>query len=90
LGTNRTLVESAIYTRQYAKIAEGNIARLDEVLAGLIWSISESPEKWPPVPGFRTTRLAKSDGYGNSPKVRIWFRILNQEETELRYIELYD
>jgi hypothetical protein len=90
LGTNRTLVESSTYRQQFTQIAEGKPARLDDVLTGLTWSISERPESWPLIPGYRTTRLAKSDGYGDTAKLRIWFRIVDENQIELRYIELYE
>ena len=81
----RTLIESPSYGKMAAAL--GDARRLDEVLRGVTWSLSENAEAWPIVRGFRTIRLAKTDGYGDTPRLRIWFRILNDNEVELLGIE---
>ena len=81
----RNLIESAAFTRMLAEL--GDVKRLDDVLRGVCWSIHINAEDWPVVRGFKRVRIAKSDGYGDTPKLRLWFRVLNNDEAELHAIE---
>lgn len=74
----------------YRKLKEllGDVERLDEVLDGVLWSIATNAEGWPIVPGFDTVRLAKTDGYGDTPQLKVWFQILSDNEASLLGIEL--
>jgi len=82
---HRTLVESKLYTEQYRAL--GDVKRLDDLLSGLLWSLSTAahPEEWPIVPGFRALRIAKTDGF-DTPVLRIWF-VLNEQTVDLLAIE---
>lgn len=85
MANQRTLIESLEFSKLLAEI--GDIKRLDEVLCGLCWSLSKNPEGWSVVTGFKTIRLAKTDGYGNTPVLSLWFRIISDNEVLLLAIE---
>jgi hypothetical protein len=82
---SRSILESHRYTAQLQKL--GSVERLDSVLCGVLWSIWCNAESWPLVPGFRGIRLAKTDGYGSTARLRVWFRILDDDEAELLWVE---
>jgi hypothetical protein len=85
----RTVVEDELYKKQLEAL--GDVKRLDQVLSGLIWALSSKPDELSDViPGTQRLRVAKSDGYGRTPKLRIWYVIESTEEVRLLSIEQDD
>lgn len=77
----RDLRESAEFTEQLQKL--GDWARLDDILLGLIYAIARHPSDFPAVDEKTNVRLAKSISFGNSPSLRLLFRIVDETVIEL-------
>ena len=63
--TQRTLVESADYSRQLATLSD--LQRLDDALVGVCWALSTNPEVYETVKGMYDVRLLKTDPLGVLP-----------------------
>lgn len=84
--TQRTLVESADYSRQLATLSD--LQRLDDALVGVCWALSTNPEVYETVKGMYDVRLLKTDPLGGLPPLRIWFKIDDDDQSvHLLYIE---
>lgn len=85
----RTVWESAEFTKQCEVL--GGAYRLDDALRGFNWILSTQPELYPVLPGLKTTRLVTTDSFiglaGTSPRLRVYFRILNDNDVEMLWIE---
>ena len=81
------LVETPEYAERLAEIA---YPRLDDALHAVRWALSVSPTAFPLVPGFKDTRIVKTDpiefGPSVMPRLRIWFRAEGRH-VYLEYIE---
>jgi len=74
----RTLVEEPTFSTQLAAL--GDVRRLDEALRALTWALHENAEHYPIIRGTKRLRVAKTDGYGATPCLRVFFTI---EVTEI-------
>lgn len=81
----RTLVHSDLYTSQLPLL--GDIQRLDDVLCAVEWSLARNPNIYGVVRGMRGVRLLKTDAQNDVPALRIWFRISDNGDVHLLYIE---
>lgn len=84
----RTLSEFDGFFEQLKTL--GDIRYLDRVLSGVMWAISESAEDFDLVPGWQTLRIAKFDVVQDMPPMRLYFRIKDENEVILYWIETID
>ena len=59
--------------------------RLDDVLGGVHFAVSHSPEKYPSAPGT-TLRVLKTVTYPSAPSIRIFFTF-DDNEVHLLHVE---
>lgn len=84
--SGRTLIESKAYAEQLTAL--GGAERLDDILRLALWALTENPEVFDIVKGFKDIRLLKTDAIGVALPFRIWFRIdEGGEHVHLEYIE---
>lgn len=81
----RTVIRDHAF-EQAARGLHPDIKRCDEVLVGVEWAVASYAEKHPQIPGT-TLRLIKTDALGDTPPLRIYFTIDDDETCTLRYIE---
>jgi hypothetical protein len=67
---HRTIREEPKYREQLDGLA-CNIERLDEVLSGLLFALSNAPEQFEQVQGVIS--VAKTDIYDGAPGLRVYF-----------------
>ena len=80
------LVESKDYHNELGKI--GDYKRLDDVLRGVTWALSNNPKVYRVVEGMKVVRLLKTGPFGDLPELMIWFWIDEvNERVELLMIE---
>jgi hypothetical protein len=81
----RTLIHSHDYQHVYDELEKE--PRIEEVIRGLTWGISENGEEFDLIPTQPGVRMAKSDSVvtnvGTLPVIRIFFRILDDHQIEL-------
>jgi hypothetical protein len=82
----RTLVPSSLYRSLSSQIADRR--ELDDALAALYWALRNKADDYPIMPGYRTLRMAKTDAVRDIPALYVIFSIRNDNEVELRYIEV--
>ncbi|WP_395743046.1 hypothetical protein [Prosthecobacter sp.] len=84
-----TLRESELYAWQVSKL--GEVEKMDDVLAGLLWAIARLADDFPIVPGTERLRVAESTRFlrddGTPLRVRIWFVVASEHDVELLSIE---
>ena len=85
----RELVESPDFNAQ--RTALGDPKRFDELLQALTWGISKRAEDFQVVPGMKEVRMAKTETISwptkRVPSVRVFFKILNDNQVEMLWIE---
>lgn len=85
----RTLIESEEFSEQCR--AFGGTYRIEQALAAVTWVLSARPEAYPVISGLKTTRLVTTDRFtdseGTIPRLRVYFKVLNEDEVELLWIE---
>jgi len=84
----RTLTEFDGFFEQLQTL--GDIRFLDRVLSGVTWAISECAEDFDLVPGWQTLRIVKFDVVQDMPPMRLYFRIKDENEVILYWIETTD
>jgi hypothetical protein len=88
----RTLVEHPGFTKQLATL--GDVRFADRILSGVTWGISTFAEEFDLVPGYHELRIAKTDEFdsteGSTVPLRIYFKILNDREVLLYWVERSD
>ena len=84
----REVVNSRYFDDQLASIS-ADIQRLDDVLSGVVWSISRTPEVWPVVEGTHL-RAAITERAGDIPRLVIYFSIDDENTCTLRGILMSD
>jgi hypothetical protein len=82
----RTLNPFTVYLNAVAPIAQQH--DLTEVLAGVYWALKNNAEDFPVIPGYKTLRMVKTDPVRGIPPLRIIFRIVDDEEVSLNWIEV--
>ena len=86
---HRTVVESSDYTEALGAL--GDLKRLDDVLAGVYWAMATRPEHYQPLLATKKLRVVKTDGYGDTPSLRVFFTIDEDgERVHALYVEEYD
>lgn len=84
----RTLCESLLYSKVLKAL--GNVDRIDDILTGLTWGISQHAEDWPVIQGTTKLRLAKSDllpSVNGHYRFHVWFAIRDATTVDLLLIE---
>lgn len=88
-GISRNLRESASFTEAVEILGGAEV--IDEALEPLVLAIAARPETFDIIPGFQSLRMAKTDpiAYGDFdiPPLRLTFRIVDDENVELLWIE---
>lgn len=85
----RTIVETKRFSKQCEAL--GGAYRIDQALDAVYWILSIRPEDYPVLPGLKSTRLVTTDRFETleaaTPRLRVYFRILYEDEVELLWIE---
>lgn len=55
---------------------------------GITYEIAKDPESFPTIPGHEDFRLGKTDNYGDVPRLRVLFEILDDERVLLSAIHV--
>ena len=85
---NYEIIESSQYSEQIEAIFKGNWKRLDDILNGMLWALSENPFVYEIVPKMKDIRLLKTVSI---PKLRIWFKVDGPKQiVHLLAVEIYD
>ena len=82
----RTLNPFTVYLNAVDPIAQQH--DLTEVLAGVYWALKNNAEDFPVIPGYKTLRMVKTDSVRGIPALRIIFRIVDDKEVALHWIEV--
>lgn len=85
----RTVIETSRFSKQCEAL--GGAYRIDQALNAVYWILSTHPEIYSVLQGLKSTRLVTTDRFetpeGAVPRLRIYFRILYEDEVELLWIE---
>ncbi len=69
----------------------GGAQRIDQALYAVKWVLSVNAEVYPVLPGRRSLRLVTTDPFttpeGRVPRLRMYFKIIDDDLVELVWIE---
>ncbi len=74
----RTIIESEGFAREKALI-EPDAKRIDQVLLGVTWMLSQHPEHYQRVPGTLRLYMHPTDPFPDAPALRIWYQFDGNE-----------
>lgn len=64
---------------------------MDRALEGVRWAVETNAEIFPILPGCRSLRMVRTNEFtgaaGDSPPLRVYFKIVNDHLVELRWVE---
>lgn len=81
----REIVETDGFQKDKERVAT-DAKRLDEMLLGVTWAMSQHPEHFPLVPGTKRLHMAATDPFPDAPPARVWFTF-DDEQIELLGLE---
>jgi hypothetical protein len=69
----------------------GGAYDVDDALEAVRWTLATRAELYPILPGCRALRAIRTDEFsrttGNTPALRVYFRILTDDLVELAWVE---
>lgn len=83
----RQVIQDHTFTEQ-AKLLEPDAQRLDEMIDGAVWMISNHAESCPLIQG--NLRVVFTDPFPDAPAMRIFFTIADDNHCTMHWIEHLD
>jgi hypothetical protein len=83
----RNVIQDNTFTEQ-AQLLEPDAKRLDDLIDGAVWIISNHAESCPVIQG--NLRVVFTDAFPDAPAMRIYFTITDRNNCTMHWIEYLD
>lgn len=82
----RTIVEGKTFKIARAALGK-SVKRVDEIIDGALFVIARNPEKFHAIAKTDGVRIVTTDPFPGAPRMRIYFRGIDESTCELLWIE---